>query len=71
MPNLVNVTYDQTGKSKSTNALGMREMQENAYAGRNVGLPLLNNVIPLSVMLKLVSVSQDFILTSYSIKRNE
>jgi hypothetical protein len=58
MPNLVNVTYDQTGKSKSTNALGMREMQENAYAGRHVGLPLLNNVIPLSVMLKLVSGSQ-------------
>jgi len=28
MPNLVEVTYAQTGKSKSTNALGMREMQE-------------------------------------------
>lgn len=27
MPNLINVTYNQTGKSKSTNALGMREMQ--------------------------------------------
>lgn len=28
MPNLGHVTYDQTGKSKSTNELGMREMQE-------------------------------------------
>jgi len=26
MPNLVEVTYDQTGKSKSTNALEMSEM---------------------------------------------
>ncbi len=34
MPNLVHVTYDQTGKSKSTNALGMREMQEKAYEGK-------------------------------------
>ncbi len=25
-----NVTYDQTGKSKSTNAFGMREMQEKS-----------------------------------------
>ena len=34
MPNLINVTYNQTGQSKSTNALGMREMQEKAYEGR-------------------------------------
>ncbi len=34
MPNLVNVTYNQTGKSKSTNKLGMREMQEKAYEGK-------------------------------------
>jgi len=34
MPNLINVTYKQTGQSKSTNALGMREMQEKAYEGR-------------------------------------
>lgn len=32
MINLVEVTYSQTGKSKKTNALGMREMQEKAYA---------------------------------------
>jgi superfamily II DNA or RNA helicase len=31
MPNLVEVTYNQTGKSKKTNALGMREMQEEAF----------------------------------------
>lgn len=34
MPNLINVNYKQTGQSKSTNALGMREMQEKAYEGR-------------------------------------
>lgn len=41
MPNLVHVEYDQTGKSKSTNALGMREMQEKAYSGRTAQYLLL------------------------------
>ena len=41
MPNLVHVNYDQTGNSKSTNALGMREMQEKAYAGRTAQYLLL------------------------------
>ena len=41
MPDLVYVTYDQTGKSKSTNALGMREMQEKAYEGRTAQYLLL------------------------------
>jgi len=41
MPNLIEVTYDQTGKSKSTNALGMREMQEKAYEGRSAQYLLL------------------------------
>ena len=31
MPDLVHVTYQQTGKSKSTNQFGMREMQERAF----------------------------------------
>lgn len=35
MPNLVEVTYNQTGKSKKTNALGMREMQEKAFAANS------------------------------------
>ncbi len=35
MPNLIEVQYNQTGKSKSTNALGMRQMQERAYEKRN------------------------------------
>lgn len=35
MPNLVDVTYAQTGKSLSINSLGMREMQERAYEARN------------------------------------
>lgn len=33
--NLVNVTYAQTGKSKKTNALGMREMQERAFSANS------------------------------------
>ncbi len=34
MPDLINVEYDQTGKSKKINAFGMREMQERAYGAR-------------------------------------
>ena len=41
MPNLVHVEYEQSGKSKSTNALGMREMQEKAYEGRTAQYLLL------------------------------
>ncbi|WP_299214455.1 DEAD/DEAH box helicase [uncultured Dokdonia sp.] len=34
MPDIVHVTYQQTGKSKSTNAYGMREMQQKAFEAR-------------------------------------
>lgn len=34
MPDLIKVEYSQTGKSKRTNAFGMREMQERAYNAR-------------------------------------
>lgn len=34
MPDLIKVTYNQTGQSKKTNELGMREMQERAYKAR-------------------------------------
>lgn len=34
MPDFVKVEYNQTGKSKKTNELGMREMQERAYNAR-------------------------------------
>ena len=34
MPDLIKVEYNQTGKSKKTNELGMREMQERAFAAR-------------------------------------
>lgn len=34
MPDLVHVTYKQTGKSKKTNEYGMREMQARAYEAR-------------------------------------
>ncbi|AOG03028.1 DEAD/DEAH box helicase [Bosea sp. RAC05] len=35
MPNLVNVAYAQTGTSKKTNAMGMREMQARVFEHRN------------------------------------
>ncbi|WP_167598704.1 DEAD/DEAH box helicase [Leeuwenhoekiella sp. ZYFB001] len=35
MPDLVHVTYGQTGKSKKTNELGMREMQQRAFDARS------------------------------------
>lgn len=35
MPNLIEVTYNQTGESTKTNKFGMREMQERAYEYRN------------------------------------
>jgi len=35
MPDIVHVTYNQTGKSKKTNAFGMREMQERAFAANS------------------------------------
>lgn len=35
MPDLVNVAYAQTGHSKKTNDLGMREMQARAFEHRN------------------------------------
>ncbi|MBS1752353.1 MAG: DEAD/DEAH box helicase family protein [Bacteroidetes bacterium] len=34
MPDFINVKYEQTGKSKKTSELGMREMQERAFAAR-------------------------------------
>ncbi|MGJ1509953.1 DEAD/DEAH box helicase [Sphingobacterium siyangense] len=39
--NLVNVNYEQTGKSKATNDLGMREMQAKAYEARSAQYILL------------------------------
>jgi superfamily II DNA or RNA helicase len=41
MPDLVNVNYNQTGKSKSTNAMGMREMQSRAFESRDANYLLL------------------------------
>jgi len=35
MQNLIEVTYNQTGKSKYLNHLGMREMQQRVYAKRD------------------------------------
>jgi hypothetical protein len=41
MPDIVHVTYAQTGKSSSTNPMGMREMQEKAYHARDAQYLLL------------------------------
>lgn len=41
MPDIIHVEYETTGKSKSTNSLGMREMQERAYEARNAQYVLL------------------------------
>lgn len=41
MPDIIHVEYETTGKSKSTNELGMREMQERAFEGRNAQYVLL------------------------------
>ena len=41
MPNLVEVQYEQTGESKSTNEFGMRDMQEKAYEQRDAKYLLL------------------------------
>jgi len=41
MPNIVDVTYAQTGESTSVNQYGMRQMQERAFAARNAQYLLL------------------------------
>lgn len=43
MPNLVNVEYQHTGNSKSTNPYGMREMQERAFEYRDAKYMLLKS----------------------------
>lgn len=41
MPDIVHVTYSQSGKSSKNNAYGMREMQEKAYQARDAQYLLL------------------------------
>lgn len=43
MPNIVNVQYQQTGQSKSTNAFGMRQMQERAFEYRDAQYLLIKS----------------------------
>lgn len=43
MPDIVSVEYKQTGKSKSTNPYGMREMQERAFEFRDSQYILLKS----------------------------
>jgi superfamily II DNA or RNA helicase len=41
MPDIVHVTYAQTGQSSNTNPMGMRDMQEKAYQSRDAQYLLL------------------------------
>lgn len=41
MPNTINITYSQSGKSTNVNLMGMREMQERVYAVRDARYLLL------------------------------
>lgn len=41
MPDIVHVTYGQTGQSSKTNPMGMRDMQEKAYQSRDAQYLLL------------------------------
>ncbi|HAT9718713.1 TPA: ATP-dependent helicase [Legionella pneumophila subsp. pneumophila] len=41
MPNIIEVTYEQTGHSTRTDSLGMREMQHRAYSARDAQYLLL------------------------------
>lgn len=43
MPNVIDVSYEQTGKSTKVNAMGMREMQERAYMARDAQYLLLKS----------------------------
>jgi superfamily II DNA or RNA helicase len=43
MPDLVNVQYQKTGQSKSTNTYGMREMQERAFEYRDAQYLLIKS----------------------------
>src|SRR5690554_6621697 len=43
MPNIVDVKYQQTGKSKSTNQYGMRQMQERAFEYRDAQYLLIKS----------------------------
>lgn len=43
MPDIVNVTYAQTGNSKNTNSYGMRDMQERAFEDRDAQYLLLKS----------------------------
>ena len=41
MPDIVNVSYNQTGESTKINTMGMREMQTRAFASRDAQYLLL------------------------------
>ncbi len=63
MPNLVKVHYEQTGKSKSINEFGMRDMQEKAYEQRDAQYLLLK--APPDIKKVIVAVPERSIGVSF------
>ncbi len=65
MPDLVNVTYAQTGKSLAVNRFGMREMQERVYAERKMqyllikALPVIESAVTLLINGEIVNYCYD------------
>ena len=53
MPDIVHVTYNQTGESTQTNASGMRDMQARAFEARNAQYLLLQ-VLMVTLLQKMV-----------------
>ena len=43
MPNLIDIEYAKTGESTSTNSMGMRDMQENAFNSRDAQYILIKS----------------------------
>ena len=65
MPNIVNVPYAQTGKSKSTDELGMRDMQAKAYIAREAQYLLLKAPPASGKSRALMFIALDKLITQW------
>jgi hypothetical protein len=59
MPDIVHVTYGQTGESTKINAMGMREMQERAFEARDAQYLLLKAPPASGKSRALMFIAQD------------
>ena len=50
MTNLIEVTYNQTGQSKKTNHLGMREMQQMVYEKKDAKYLLIEKSVSIRAL---------------------